>query len=146
MKLPHISGNYSKNVNVSSYRVDWDGKCKSKFQFNVKQFFREFWKDDDCYEEFPVLGTLLSCDLINFTLGYAIESDGKFHKTYSPFHHKTRMGFLASLKRDQKKDEWLKGLGLRVIRISEEEIKNLTLEWVKEKFGNDITEKFNANE
>ena len=143
MKLPHVSGLTTRSVNVAPYRVDWDAPCKSKFQFNVKQFFRQFWQDDECYEEFPVVGTLLTCDLVNLTRKYAVESDGKFHKKFSPFHHKTRMGFLESLQRDAKKNQWLRDqLGLFIIRISEEEIKSLTEEWAKNKFGVDIREKF----
>lgn len=142
MLLPHVSSTKPRNVNVSPYRVSWDKACKSKFQFNVKQFLRGYWEGDDCYEELPVVGTLLTCDFVNFSKMIAVEADGKFHKTYVPFYHKNRMGFLKSLKRDQQKDAWLRTIGFKIIRISEEEINKLNLEWLMEKFAVDIREKF----
>ena len=145
MLLPHVSSSKTRSVNVSPYRIDWDRLCKSKFQFNVKQFLRAYWMGDDCYEELPVVGTRLTCDLVNFSRMYAIESDGKFHLKFSAFHHKNRIGFLKSLKRDQQKDAWLRSIGFRIIRISEEEINKLSLDWIKEKFGNDITQKYEAD-
>jgi very-short-patch-repair endonuclease len=73
---------------------------------------------------------------------YAVESDGGFHNTFSKFHHKNRLGFLNSIKRDEKKEKWLVGLGFCVIRIREKDLKYLSLEWLKEKYEIDITEKF----
>ena len=142
MKLLHVSGKKSINVNVSDYRIDWDRACKSKFQFGVKQFFRQYWEGDNCVEELPVMGTKLSCDLINFTRNYAIEADGGFHNNFSVFHHKNRIGFLNSLKRDEKKNVWLESLGLCVIRIKEKEFKLLSYDWLKEKYEIDILGKY----
>lgn len=142
MLLPHVSSANKRNVNISAYRVKWDGPCKSNFQFNVKQFFKTYWEGDDCYEELPVVGTRLTCDLVNFSRRYAVESDGNFHNTFSSFHHKTRMGLLHSKKRDQLKDAWLSSMGIYVIRISQKEFNKLSFEWLKEKFEIDILEKF----
>ena len=135
-----------KSISLKKYRTDWGKESKSKFQFNIKQFFKKYWEYDNCVEEFPVLGTKLSCDLINFDKMFAVEADGNFHNTFSKFHHKTRVGFLNSLKRDQKKDEWLKYNGLFVIRINENDIKNLSFEWIKNTFKIDILSKYHFNE
>jgi hypothetical protein len=135
----------TKSVSLKKYRIDWDKESKSKFQFNIKQFFKQYWKYDNCVEEFPVLGTKLNCDLINFDKMLAVEADGNFHNTFSKFHHKTRIGFLNSLKRDQKKDEWLQNNGFFIIRINENDIKNLSLEWVQNTFNIDIQTKYHFN-
>lgn len=145
MKLLDVFGR-TKSVSLKKYRIDWDKASKSKFQFNIKQFFKKYWEYDNCVEEFPVLGTKLNCDLINFDKMFAVEADGNFHNTFSKFHHKTRIGFLNSLKRDQKKDEWLKSNGLFVIRINENDIKNLSLEWVQNTFNIDIQSKYHFNQ
>jgi hypothetical protein len=136
----------TKSVSLKKYRIDWDKQSKSKFQFNIKQFFKQYWEYDNCVEEFPVLGTKLNCDLINFDKMFAVEADGNFHNTFSKFHHKNRIGFLNSLRRDQKKDEWLQNNGFFIIRINENDIKNLSLEWVQNTFNIDIQTKYHFNQ
>ena len=66
MRLYNIKGRLV-NKNVSKYRVNWDTECRSKFQFEVKQFFKTYWYGQVCYEEFPVYGTRMKVDLINMT-------------------------------------------------------------------------------
>ena len=144
MKLVDIFGRI-KNISLKKYRRNWDNPSKSKFQFNIKQFFKEYWFHDNCVEEFPVLGTKLNCDIINFDKMIAVEADGNFHNTFSKFHHKNRIGFLNSLKRDQKKDQWLEDNGLFIIRINENDIKNLNLDWIQNTFNIDIQSKYCFN-
>ncbi len=145
MKLKDVFSR-TKSVSLKKYRIDWDKQSKSKFQFNIKQFFKQYWEYDNCVEEFPVLGTKLNCDLINFDKMFAVEADGNFHNTFSKFHHKNRIGFLNSLRRDQKKDEWLQNNGFFIIRINENDIKNLSLEWVQNTFNIDIQTKYHFNQ
>ena len=90
MKLIDVFGRV-KSVSLKKYRIDWDKESKSKFQFNIKHYFKQYWQYDNCVEEFPVLGTKLNCDLINFDKMFAVEADGNFHNTFSKFHHKTRI-------------------------------------------------------
>jgi hypothetical protein len=144
VKLVDVFGR-SKSISLSKYKIDWDGASKSIFQLKIKQFFKNYWEYDNCVEEFPVGGTRLNCDIINFTKMIAVEADGNFHNTYSKFHHKNRLGFLNSLKRDQKKDEWLQKNGLFVIRINEKDLKSLNKEWVQNTFNIDILSKFCSN-
>lgn len=144
MKLLDAFGR-TRSIPLKKYRIDWNKECKSKFQFNIKQFFKQYWEYDNCVEEFPVIGTKLNCDIINFDKMFAVEADGNFHNTFSKFHHKNRIGFLNSLKRDNKKDEWLKSNNFFIIRINENDIKNLTLEWLQNTFNIDILSKYYSN-
>lgn len=141
MKLLDVFGR-PKSVSINKYYINWDGPSKSKFQFNVKQFFKQYWGLDNCVEEFPVLGTKLNCDFINFDKMIAVEVDGNFHNTFSKFHHKNRIGFLNSIKRDQKKEEWLIKNKFFVIRINENDAKYLSYEWITNTFNIDILTKF----
>lgn len=144
MKLLDTFGR-TKNISLKKYKIDWDKESKSKFQFNIKQFFKQYWGSDNCVEEFPVLGTKLNCDFINFDKMIAVEADGNFHNTFSKFHHKNRLGFLNSLKRDQKKDDWLNKNGFFIIRINENDFKNLSFDWISETFNIDIRYKYCFN-
>ena len=144
MKLVDTFGR-TRDISLKKYRIGWDKESKSKFQFNIKQFFKQYWQPDNCVEEFPVLGTKLNCDFINFDKMIAVEADGNFHNTFSKFHHKNRLGFLNSLKRDQKKDDWLNKNGFFVIRINENDFKNLSFDWIFETFNIDIRYKYCCN-
>src|SRR6478736_888807 len=106
MKLFHINGRREVNIVSSKYAINWGGKCRSKVQFRAKQFFKDFWSSDFCTEELKIPGSLMTCDLINHSKSIACETDGLFHEKFSEFHHKTKFGFLASLKRDEAKDQW----------------------------------------
>jgi hypothetical protein len=133
MKFKSISG---KNVNksIGKYLVDWDKPCKSKVQTSVKNFFFPFWKSHIVVEEFPVVGTRMRCDLINFTKKIAVETHGLQHDRFVKHFHKTRTGFKKSVKRDISKYSWLEQNGFKVIEIFENEVPSLTTSWIEEKF------------
>lgn len=55
--------------------------------------------------------------------------------SFNPFFHKSRAGgFLASLKRDQGKEEWILENGFQYICLGDEDLKDLTRERFKTKF------------
>ena len=74
MKLYDIKGRLV-NKSVTKYRINWEADCISKFQYEVKQFFKTFWYGQICYEEFTVYGTRMKVDLINMTKRIAVESN-----------------------------------------------------------------------
>lgn len=137
MELLDVFGRKRK-IALAKYRIDWDGPSRSNVQKDTKNFLRAFWEFDECFEELPVLGTRLSCDIINFTKNIAIEVDGAFHAKFSPFHHKCRAGFLNSHLRDGKKDEWLEKNGLTIVRIKEKDVPKLSLDFLLKEYGIDI--------
>jgi hypothetical protein len=133
MKFKNIFGReVSKNIN--KYLIDWDRPCKSKVQFNVKTFFKEFWKGQIVVEEFPVFGTRMRCDLMNLTKKIAVETHGLQHDKFVKHFHGTRTGFRKSIKRDIQKYEWLTSNNFVVLEIFENEVKNLSKEWIEERF------------
>jgi hypothetical protein len=137
MKFKNIFG---KDVNktINKFLVDWEKPCKSKVQFNVKKFFEHCWNTHVVVEEFPVFGTRMKCDLINFTKKIAVETHGLQHDKFVKHFHKTKTGFKNSVKRDLQKYKWLEMNGFRIIEIFENELISLSPEWVKEKFDIEI--------
>jgi len=125
------------NKNVSQYLIDWDGKSRSKLQFNVKQFLKPFWSNMLCYEEFPAFGSLLKVDIVNLTLKIAVEIDGQQHNEMGWFHNNSPSKYLAAIKNDIKKDAWLEKNEFQLVRINYDEVDKLSPAFFKEKF--DIT-------
>jgi hypothetical protein len=137
MRLYSTSGRLV-NKNVSKYLIDWGKKSRSKIQFKIKQFLKEYWQNHIVYEEFPVYGTRLKVDILNATKKIAVEVNGNQHTSFNKFFHKTRMNYLLSLKRDHKKLEWLKTNDFELIEIEQKEVPMVNYEFIKDKFGIEI--------
>tara|TARA_R110002020_G_scaffold269623_8_gene484939 strand:+ start:288 stop:704 length:417 start_codon:yes stop_codon:yes gene_type:complete len=121
--------------NVQKYRLKWEGKCRSNIQFKVKQFFKPYWMNHICYEEFPVYGTRMKVDMINMTKRIAVEVQGAQHESFNKFFHgNSRAKYLASIKRDYEKRIWLENNNFKVLEIREEDLASLSRGYILEKF------------
>lgn len=134
MKLYNTYGRLVSK-NVQKYRVKWEGKCRSNIQFKVKQFFKPYWINHICYEEFPVYGTRMKVDMINMTKRIAVEVQGAQHESFNKFFHgNSRAKYLASIKRDYEKRIWLENNNFKVLEIREEDLASLSRGYILEKF------------
>ena len=95
--------------NDKRYLIDWYKSSRSKEQTKVKEFLKQYWKNDIVYEEYALPTTKLFVDFVNATKKIALEHQGKgAHNEYNPFFHKnSRANYLASIKRDVKKRKLL---------------------------------------
>ena len=135
MKLYNVYGRLV-NKNVAKYKMEWEKKSRSKLQFNTKQFFKKYWLGHVVYEEFPVFGTLLKVDILNATLKIAIEVQGGQHNAYNKFFHgNSTANYLASIKRDMVKYEWVERNGYDFLELIPEDIDKLSPEYIEEKFN-----------
>lgn len=121
--------------NLKKYKINWSKPSRSKIQFEVKQFLKPYWSNNLVYEEMPVYGTRLSCDIVNLTLKIAIEVDGEQHEKLHFFHSNSRNKFRQSLRRDVQKEEWLEINNIKLCRIYEKEVKHLSKAFFEKKFG-----------
>jgi|TARA_R100000664_G_scaffold752_1_gene2161 hypothetical protein len=134
VKLYDIKGRLV-NKSVTKYRINWEADCRSKFQYEVKQFFKTFWYGQICYEEFPVYGTRMKVDLINMTKRIAVESHGAQHESFNKFfHNNSRANYLRSITRDYDKVVWLENNDFKVLEIFEEDLASLSKKYIMEKF------------
>ncbi len=121
---------------VSKYLIDWEKKSKSKLQFNVKQFLKSYWQNHIVYEEFPVYGTRLKVDFINMTKKMAVEVHGPQHESFNKFFHgNSRAKYLASIKRDAQKAEWLEKNNFIFIEIYDKDIDNLSRQFIEKTYN-----------
>lgn len=135
MKLYNINGKLV-NKSVAKYRIKWDDKCRSKFQYEVKQFFKTFWYGQICYEEFPVYGTRMKVDLINMTKRIAVEVQGDQHEKFNKFfHNNSRANYLRSITRDHDKMIWLENNNFKILEIFKEDLPSLSKKYILDKFG-----------
>ena len=132
MRLYNIKGKL-QSKSVTKYLIKWSKKSRSKLQFNVKQFFKDYWKNHIVYEEFPVYGTRLKVDIINVTKKIAVEVNGPQHDSFNKFFHgNSRAKYLESIKRDVLKAKWLESNGFIIMQIYEKELKLLSPQYLEE--------------
>ena len=134
MKFKTLDGKDRTLRNVKSYIINWDGKSRSKFQFDVKQFLKKYWSGDVVFEELRIVGTRLSLDFFNATKKIAIEVQGSQHFSYVKFFHGNRINYLNQIKRDYKKIEFCE---LNKIKFAEI--------YPKDELSKDLFERFDIN-
>jgi len=117
MKFKTLDGKDRFVKNIKNLIIDWDGKSRSKFQFEVKTFLKPYWKGDVVFEELKVVGTRLSLDFFNANKKIAIEVQGQQHFKYVKFFHGNRANFLSQIKRDVKKIEFCELNNIKLIEI-----------------------------
>lgn len=133
MRFNTLTGATRTVKKVKNYLIDWDGKSRSKIQFNTKQFLKKYWSKHIVFEEFPVAGTRLSLDFYNANKKIAIEVQGKQHTKYVPFFHgNNKINYINQLKRDQDKFKFCELNDIKLIEIYEGEKVN---EKLFESFG-----------
>ena len=116
---------------VGKYLIDWNKKSRSKIQIKVKQFLKHYWENHVVYEEFPVYGSRMKVDILNATKKIAVEVNGRQHSNFNSFfHNNSRAKYLASIKRDVEKREWLEKNGYTLIEIEEGEVNELSEDFI----------------
>jgi hypothetical protein len=105
MKLKKMNG-VASFKNCNKYKMVWDKKSRSNYQYDLKQFLLPYLQNHIVYEEFPVYGTRMTVDIFDATTKVAYEMQGEAHFKYIPHFHGTVNNYLAQVKRDQQKENW----------------------------------------
>ena len=111
MKFITLYGKEKPLKNPHKYKIKWNGKCRSKFQAEVRKYLYKHWKYDLVFEEFKVVGTFLTIDFYNHTKKIAIEVQGAQH------FHKTRANFVRQIRRDDKKMDFCEINNIKLLQI-----------------------------
>jgi hypothetical protein len=127
MKFKTLEGKERSVRNIKKFIINWDGKSRSKFQFNVKTFLKKYWSGDVVFEELKIVGTRMSLDFYNANKKIAIEVQGDQHIKYVPFFHGTRNNYLKQIKRDFKKIEFCEMNNIKLVEIYPTDEVNLKL-------------------
>jgi hypothetical protein len=116
------NGKEKRCKNLLRYRIDWNNKSRSQFQYRVKQFLKTYWSHHVVFEEFPVVGTRMTLDFFNLTRKIAIEVQGMQHVRYNPFfHNKKRTNFTYQIHRDLIKERFCEENDIKFVTIFENE-------------------------
>lgn len=134
MKLKSVTGR-EISKNVDKYRINWDKKSRSNYQFKFKQFLKNHIFCHVVFEEFPIFGSRMTLDLYDATTKIAYEVQGEQHNAFSKhFHNNSRLNYLDQIKRDIAKLNFCESNNIKLVEVYPDDLKNLSPEWFKEKF------------
>lgn len=135
MKVKKYKSDKLVSIKINKYKIDWN-KAPSKGQQILQDFLFPYWKNYLILKEMYLPGTKWRFDLVNCSKKIIIEySPLSHHNNYNPFFHKSRAGYLRSLKSDSNKLEWAADNGFKVIEITEEDLPHLSANYIETKFG-----------
>lgn len=135
MRLTKLNSNAEVYVNLDKYRIDWDRKVSGP-QLKVQKFLELFWENDYVLSEAYIPGSKKRLDIWNVTKSIIVEvSPKKVHGEYNAFFHKSRSGYLKSLKSDNAKVIWAERNNQEIITLDDNDIKNLSKLLFLDKFG-----------
>ena len=128
MKVTGLNGR-EYNLDLKKYIVKKDDKTKkSRYHIIARNMLHEMFSGYNILEEVKLPGSrcpskrsVLFLDFFIPNLSLGLEVHGKQHYEYCKFFHKTKAGFLTSVKRDDIKEQWctLNNIELIVLKYSD---------------------------
>ncbi len=113
-----LNGSSKRLSKPKNYIIKWDKPSRSKRQYEVKQFLKQYWEDDFVFEEFPMVGTKLSFDFYNSSKNVMVEVQGGQHLKYTPFFHgKAKSQFVSQIRRDNDKLNFCKLNNIPMVEV-----------------------------
>ena len=94
----------SWDTRESKWPIKTEAACRSKLQYRVGQIIKNKYPLDPMLEDITLPKSRLSLDFFLPMRKLAIEVQGKQHKSFIPFFHKTKSSFDDQLKRDEEKE------------------------------------------
>lgn len=118
MLFQTLFGSSKRVKNPKKYLIQWDSSSKSKMQFNVKQYLKEYWLYDIVFEEFPLVGSKMTFDFYNPNKNVIVEVQGGQHLKHTPyFHGQSKSNFLSQIKRDNDKQKFCELNNIKLVEI-----------------------------
>lgn len=134
------NGSSIESVAVNKYISNLSSQTGSKGEKRVRNIISKYFQYDVWLEQFIIPHTRLRVDFMCPSIKLVIEFDGDAHYKFNEFFHNNRLNFLASIKRDAKKEELLEKNGYRIVRLVESDLK-LSDEELYNKILNDSSDK-----
>jgi len=104
------------NINLKKYLLK-ETYQRSKFQTRIKEQLKEEYPSDNIYEEVYIPIEKLYLDLFIPSRQLVIEIQGRQHKIYTKFFHRTIVDFNNQKNRDERKIAWCLLNHLKLIEI-----------------------------
>ena len=105
----------------SKWPIKTEAACRSNLQYKVGQIIKIKYPLDTVLEDITLPKSRLSLDFFLPMRKIAVEVQGKQHKSFTPFFHKTKSSFDDQLKRDEEKEFFCQLNEIDLVYIDSEE-------------------------
>lgn len=119
MKVRLLKGGTAR-LRLRNKQLRTKEKSKSKFQYDIGRQLTELYPHDTIFEEIRVPGEGFILDFFIPSVNLVIECNGLQHREHIKHFHKTKQDFHRQQDTDQKKRDWCKLNGFRLIEIYDE--------------------------
>jgi hypothetical protein len=116
-------------LNLLKHKDNSERTNKSKIHILARTLLKNCYPAYTIYEEVKLSGStnpknksVLFLDFLIPNLMIGVEVHGKQHFEYTPFYHKTKLGYYQHLYRDNLKAEWCEKNGIQLIHLKYNEI------------------------
>ena len=125
MKVLGLNGR-EYNLNLSKYDVKANDKRKrSKHHIRARKIINEVYHSYRVLEEVKLPGStsshkksVLYLDFFIHNIKKAFEVHGRQHYEFVPYFHKSKVGFIKSLARDEDKKDWCELNDIKLVVLS----------------------------
>lgn len=119
MEVQLLKGGTTR-LRLKNKRLRTKEKSKSKFQHDIGKQLVEQYPHDVIFEEVIIPGDKFILDFFIPSLNLVVECHGVQHSQHIKFFHKTKKEFHNQQDTDQKKRDWCKLNGFKLIEIYDE--------------------------
>lgn len=116
-------------LSLTKYLKNQERQNKSAPHLKARELLKTCFPGYTIYEEIKLPGStnpknksVLYLDFFIPNLKLGIEIHGRQHFEYTPYFHKTKMGFLEHIKRDELKQQWCDKNSIKLIVLRYDEI------------------------
>lgn len=119
MDVQLLSGG-TVRLRLNNKKIRTKERSKSNFQYKIGQRLVEQYPHDVIFEEVVVKGDGFILDFFIPSLKLVVECNGRQHREQIKFFHRTRRDFHKQQETDQKKRDWCKLNGFKLVEVYDE--------------------------
>jgi len=136
MRVKKLNSDKEFLLTTKKYGIDWENSGASGLEIRFRDLIKTYWRNSIVLYQVRIPGSLLRLDFLNCNKRLCVEINGEQHDKFNKhFHHNSRMNYLASIKRDIIKTQWLEKNNIALLELYDEDLKVFSPEYIKEKFG-----------
>jgi len=139
MRVKKLNSDKEFLLTTKKYGIDWGNSGASGIEIQFRNLIFPYWKNSIVLYQPRIPGSLLRLDFLNCNKRLCVEINGEQHGKFNKhFHHNSRMNYLASIKKDVIKQQWLEKNNIALLELEKKDLDLFSSEYIKEKFGIDI--------
>jgi len=139
LRVKSISTGAEVLIKTNRYRINWEKSGASNLERQFRDLIYPYWKNQVVLYQCFVPGSQLRLDFLNCNKRLCVEINGAQHDKFNKFfHNNSRNVWLASMRRDNRKQRWLEENNITLLELVQEDLDLFSPDYISKKFEIDI--------